>query len=439
MADNAEPKKIIILTASPLRDKLIDEMIADVLRAHGHEVRVAPCLREGRPAVLDMQPDLAVVPPIRNPYSRDMVETMKSWGMGVITRHTEASCDWQDFRAMSDREKAEIRGVYPYPADVELVWGPDEAQMLNQRGAPFKAVSVGAFSLDPYFVEDFDERYRHRDSFCQQYGLDKDKPTVMFLSCWSFADTAPDLHVDSMLKYKQEREARQQWIVMMQQVLQAHPGWNAVLKVHHDESEEPYKVLGERLRLCKEGLVPEFLANIDLLIHAGSTMAVEAHCCNLPAFRYVARTPLTQESWFTRDNAMGRVSPEASAAQIIEFMQNPSGGSNANPEALRELEQGRFGPMDGQATRRAAELILTVPGQFKMTWPRSWRNYETPVAKRFMQEIVQAIKCNVCGEVGYYLVNQNKHDHCVWCGTRILRLPMEQGAAHAPVPAGPQT
>ena len=97
--------KVLILTASPQRDAIIDRQLMDELKKRGHEAWVRPCLREGRDSVLELKPDIVVVPPIRNPYSRDFVETCKGWGIGVITRHTEASCSWQDFNAMDAQDR----------------------------------------------------------------------------------------------------------------------------------------------------------------------------------------------------------------------------------------------------------------------------------------------------------------------------------------------
>ena len=60
--------KIAILSASPRRDRYIDELFKRKLEAKGHEVWVRPCLREGRKSVLELEPDVCIVPPIRNPF-----------------------------------------------------------------------------------------------------------------------------------------------------------------------------------------------------------------------------------------------------------------------------------------------------------------------------------------------------------------------------------
>ena len=49
-------------------------------------------------------------PPIRNPYSRDFVNQCKDFGCAVVTRHTEPSIAWEDYKVISDNEKAMILG-----------------------------------------------------------------------------------------------------------------------------------------------------------------------------------------------------------------------------------------------------------------------------------------------------------------------------------------
>ena len=144
--------RILILTASPQRDMIIDRQLKDELSKRGHEAFVKPCLREGRQAVLELRPDVVVVPPIRNPYSRDFVETCKGWNIGVVTRHTEASCSWQDFNEMDAESKhRNILGLFRYQLDAEIVWGQDEAEILQKRGCKFPVIPVGSLAVDAYF------------------------------------------------------------------------------------------------------------------------------------------------------------------------------------------------------------------------------------------------------------------------------------------------
>ncbi|MHC4489694.1 MAG: hypothetical protein ACYSW7_11055 [Planctomycetota bacterium] len=195
----SEKKKVLILTASPVRDRYIDKLIARELTTLGSEVRIHPCLREGRDATLEFLPDVVVVPPIRNIYARDLAEQLKKWKCGVITRHTEPSCSWQDWKRMNEKQKMEILGRWPYMVDMELVWSQDEAEILNKRQhVPFRAMPVGSFSADVYKNKDYVRELKKKSAFNAKWKFNSKKKTLLIASPWGFADTAPDLHIDDI-------------------------------------------------------------------------------------------------------------------------------------------------------------------------------------------------------------------------------------------------
>ena len=165
-------KRILILTASPQRDMIIDRQLKDELSKRGHEAFVRPCLREGRQSILELKPNVIIVPPIRNPYSRDFVETCKGWNIGVVTRHTEASCSWQDFNDMDAESKhRNILGMFCYQVDAEIVWGQDEAEILQRRGCNFPVIPVGSLAVDAYFKKEILEEFTHREVFAKKLGI----------------------------------------------------------------------------------------------------------------------------------------------------------------------------------------------------------------------------------------------------------------------------
>lgn len=396
---------IQILTASPERDKVIDEMIGDELRKKNHEVHVSPCIRGGRQAILQTKPDVVVVPPIKNPFSRDLVEQCKYWGMGVVTRHTEASLDYDDWKAMNQRERAEIMGIFPYQVDAEIVWGPDEAQILSGRRANFPVFSVGSYIADIYKLPDFNERFMNREAFNKKLGLGK-KKTILFASCWSFADTAPDLRVDCMFEYDKERDQRDLWIEAIKHVHKeiGHKR-NIVVKIHpgEEKADEYVQKLPSDVKVIKEQSSPETLKNVDYLVHAGSTMAIEAHMLGMPAFRFGdVNYKMNDKSWFTRKAPMSMISPIIeNHNDLVSVLSKSYRRSNADRKVVTNLEVGRFGKMDGQATSRAAEVISKIKGEFKLRWPRSHRDYSTDIVTKSADAQLHTMQCNVCGQVNY--------------------------------------
>jgi surface carbohydrate biosynthesis protein len=422
--------KIVILTASPQRDKLVDRQLGDELRKRGHEVFVEPCLRKGRDTVLKIQPNVVVVPPIRNPYSRDFVETCKGWGVGVVTRHTEASCSWQDFNQMDDSDKKRnIIGLYPYLVDLELVWGKDEAEILNRRNSGFPTVSCGSFAVDIYQTDL--EEFKHKEAFNKKLGLDPKKPNLLIGSSWGFADSAPDLQIDEIKTYSVEDDGKQKYIELIK-ALKKDGRYNLILRPHPGIDITDYKALDVPIET--EMTATELLCNCDALIHSGSTMAIEAHYLGIPAYQYGDVNRKFTTNWFQRpDSPLSRVSPYLNKTEEIVV----GIGSNADESILTELQEGRYGAMDGKATQRASDEIEKITGEFKMCWPKSHRDYTLPYIVKELANLFTPTLCGVCNDK-FFILNQSyfdkikgmftdkpvelpEHLHCPHCGSRIFR------------------
>jgi hypothetical protein len=417
MAKKAEPKKkILILTASPRRDSLIDEMLSDKLKLLGNDVWVWPCLRRGRGTedIFDLKPDVVVMPPIRNMASRDMVEYLKAWKVGVVTRHTEPSCDWSDFKKMDDRQKSEIWGNMPYIADLEIVWGEDELQILQKRGCKFPVHAVGSFAADIYLNNDYKKRFCHRQRFNQKHKFAKTKKNILIQSPWGFADHSPDLRIDELDEFKEDIAGRDRHLDMVEQLYSAlSQTFNILVTTHPGVITEPYNErLGKlKIPLDIESTDLELMWNSDILIHAGSTMAVGAHIMNMPAFQFGdANTKKSKNWWSDHNKIMSEISPLfAKADELIVVISNLSKNdykSNANLKTIEALKKGRYGKMDGKATERAAVLINKVQGQFKMCWPKSPRDYSQLTILKHPQVIVDNVMCGICKEM-FCIVKQD--------------------------------
>ena len=390
--------KILILTASPIRDHLIDELIAEELRKRGHEVWVKPCLREGRKAAMEIKPDVVVTPPIRNPYSRDFVETLKHHGVGVVSRHTEASCDWADYKNMTQNEKIDINGRFPYKIDKELVWGPDEEQILGKRPAGFPTISVGAFGLD--VCKQDPTRFGNKQSFKQKYGF-KHAKTVLIACPWGFADSAPDLNIDETVNARKDIEGRAKHIAMIKELKEKiGDKWNLLITLHPGVLPEEYKAAFPDIPIDTDRSSIELLTHCDALIHSGSTMGMEMHMLKKPAFQYQdVNCKLTAGWWLKTGTPLSKVSPSFETVDALaEAILGSKKKSNANLDSIKELEEGRYGKMDGLAYKRAADEIETVEGKWNDKWSRPIRDYNQPMCFRDAQEAFVEGECGICGE-----------------------------------------
>lgn len=402
-------KKILILSASPARDKIVDTLISEELIRLGNKVQINPCLREGRKAVLEMKPDVVVLPPVRNPYSRDFADVIKRWGMGLVVRHTEASCDWKDWKKVDKFWQAELLGRWKYSADVEIVWGDDEAEILNRRGAPFKAVPVGALVVDIYHKKDFDKRFLSREDFNKRYKFDPKKKTLLVGAPWGFADSAPDLQIPEIKAFNEDEEWRKIHLGMIAQLKQSlSDKWNIVLRPHPGVLTKSYEDFAKKLNIPLDNQLEavSVLKNSDALIHSGSTMAIEAHLLNIPAFQFGdVNRKHPKNWWLIPETAMSRISKIYGEPQpLIEAIKEAKPQTNANKNALKELEKGRYGKMDGKATARAAKIINEVGGKFKLSWPLSPHDYNQPAAVKTLEDVAQPVKCGVCGE-SFFKIN----------------------------------
>ena len=400
-------KKILILTASPRRDLLIDEQIARKLKELGNEVKIAPCLRKGRDAVLEYQPDVVVVPPIRNVYSKDFCEEMKRFGCGVVSRHTEPSCDWPDYKAMTQRQQIEICGNVQYFIDAELVWSEDEAQILNRRGAKFQTVSIGSVSVDKYLNPEYAKRYKNKTKFKKKYKFTKAK-TILIQSPWGFADHSPDLRIDEVDEFKKDSKGRDRHLDMIEALHKALPEFNILVTTHPGVVTQPYvQRLGKLgIPLDTTSTSFELMINSDILIHAGSTMAIGAHFLKMPAFQFGDVNLKDSVNWWHQSGkVMAELSPYCKTSEeLIAFLnKTPYKGSaklksNINLAALKKLKEGRYGLMDGKATDRAAEIINGIEGKFKFIWPRSVNDYSQLTILQHPSKIIADANCGICKE-----------------------------------------
>lgn len=394
-------KKILILTASPERDSIVDKLISEDLTKRGFKVTITPCLREGRAAVLKHKPDIVVIAPIRNTYSRDFVEVCKDWGIGVVTRHTEASCDWQDWKSINTAWKQELLGRYAYFVDAEIVWGEDEAQILRTRRCPFPIYAVGAFALDVYFRKDLPKRFGKRTDFNKKFGFDDNKKTLLIGSPWGFADSAPDLQIPEIPQFNKDTEWRDIQLAMIKKAKDVLGGkWNILMRPHPGVLMPPYEEFAKKnnIPLDKDTEAGKVLYHSDALIHAGSTMAMEMHCLNKPSFQFGNVNQKHPKNWWlVKDTPMSQISPIFKDAEsLLAAIKICKIKSNASKAALKRLETGRYGKMDGKATKRAADIIAKIPGKFNMRWPRARHDYDQITIFKNPDSVLLKATCGIC-------------------------------------------
>lgn len=294
---------------------------------------------------------------------------------------------------------------YPYEVDAELVWSKDEADILNKmRKVSYKTHAVGAFTVDAYKRQDLVDKHKDKEDFCKKYNFLTSKPTLLICSPWGFVDSSPDLHIDDLDDARKDIEGRDRQLAMIRQLvsMRLKERWNILLSVHPGVVQQPYKELSKELDIPLDTESTSFYlkCNVDAIIHSGSTMAIGAHYLNIPCYQFGDIYCKDTKSWWSDpESPISQISPHYSdPLKLFGAIQNYTPETNANKEALRALEKGRFGRMDGNATKRAAAIINKVKGKFKLAWPKSQNDYTQLMYQRSLRRVCTPTTCGICKE-----------------------------------------
>ncbi len=398
--------KILIFTGSPQRDRLIDQLLKEQLEKLGDEVFLSPTPAGSRQAILDIQPDIMVAPPIRNMFSYSLCKDAARFGIAVAIRHVEPSCDSNDIKNLTPGWKKALLWPRPKNIKLELMWGDTERDyILEQCNINHNIVSVGAFVADAYSCSGFRKTYSNRQKFVKKNKLDPTKKILTISSPWGLLDIEADNPGQSQYMVQSDLKAQENWLSMVAEIkpkLEEH--WDILLRPHPGLPRDVYSNFADKLQVCIDFDSPAFevLCNSDALIHAGSTMAVEMHWLDKPSFQYgdVNSLDLPDGNWWQgRNVAISKISPFIKTPEeLIIALQKCEDTSNANVEAIKELEDGRYGVMDGKATERAAQSIHRLKGKFVFKWPESSKNMDTLLLARQPEAFGQWVVCPICNE-----------------------------------------
>lgn len=352
--------KILICTQSEPRDGFIDGKIKENLEKFGHEVKVCNFVLDGRAEVVEFKPHIVVMPEARCEYSRDFNEQLRYMKIRTVVRRTEAGFMKDD--GVNKEHRNFCVGKWPYEVDLEIVWSEEFADILRNEYHKDNVVACGGLIFDVYFPRP--ERKK------------TNKKVVLFATIWDYADRRPyycipELPIGDPVQrenYYKCRQGRNKWINEIKRVAQKYPNWEIVVKVHPAEHPTEYmKKLAGLARVINVPKAVETLVVTDLLVHAGSTMAVEAHLLGIPSIQFCD----------LEDTLMSKVSPHVESVELDSIDLTKS---NANVEVVAELEKRIFGKIDGKGCQRVANEInkleprkVNIPDE----WPDIDREYKT--------------------------------------------------------------
>lgn len=404
--------KILILSGSPQRDKLIDELLKKELDSLGNEVVIRQTPLGARESVIELKPDILLIPPICNIYSYDTACEAARWGISVVVRHVEPGYDRQDMDSMGAEWRSQELFTRPENLAMELTWGNVESDYIRKfsRGA-YPVMPVGAFVSDLYTAEYLSTPDKEED-IVNKHGLDPSKKTILVSSPWGLLDMDSDLAGQSSDVLMGDEEAMDKWLKMVGKLKTELTEFNILATLHPGLlKRKEYEILGPMgIPVDTDSTAVHLLSRCDILIHAGSTMAIEMHWLGKPSFQFgdVNSLDMIDGNWWQRAGTpISKVSPFCmDAKELAVSIRACKPESNADIDTIKDLEQGRYGNMDGNAARRAAVLINELSGKCEIKWPMSQKAIDTQHVMKDFKEYYSTVVCSVCDEP-FWMTNQN--------------------------------
>ena len=404
-------------------------MLAEELRKYGHEVVVRSYIYGARESITYEKPDAIVHPMVGGEYKMDTVQKCKERGIEVIVRRGEAGMGREQFDKLDDNRKKLILGNWDYSpyVDLELVWGNDFRWVIINNGhMPRKKIKpCGAFAFDPYFKED-----------CKKNDDINRKKTILFATGFSTADCRPgycETGLPEGSSYHAElqkihSDARAMWLESIKELVKWFGSeWDFELKVRPGETAVVY---ADKVPSCVK-IHPddapswEVLKNVDILVHSGSTLAIEAHLLDIPSINFCNVNP---------DPLLSKVSPTASSYKELEFLLNRAtpGRSNIIDDVFCQLQDHLYGRIDGKACERAAKYIdehinsRTIKANIPNVWPKEAKYFTEDTGIHLeKQEGDWRWSCPCCRNIFWY-----EHEgtcNCPYCNMKIDRTIVKPG------------
>lgn len=410
-------KKVVILSHNMHRDRMFDIMLSQELNNRMQPTWVRRYLDNDRKAICTIKPHIVILPEIRCEYTRDLAMELKSWGVQVVVKMCEVGITEESLPHIKDDYRRAIFGNWPvnHCADMVLVWGPKTKKLICQYGSydGSKVHAVGGMAFD---------QYSHMKPDIPRPKTDK--KIVLFATGFAYADRNPEYSVPEALTtdslhgdiVQADRDGREKWFKMISAFCEKYSDeWHIQIKPHGGEYYTVYhSAFKDKAQVFGDMSGHESLIHPDVVVHAGSTLAYEAHLLNKPAFNYAN---------VCQDVIVSKISPCFDDADEFfkAFDAAELGKSNANPEIIKNLETNYYGPVDGKAYLRSADLVLSLPANRPMV-PDMWKPMmETKYPSKEVVPRAMVWPCGGCGNV-FYVTNEHREmAKCPFCGIACVK------------------
>lgn len=414
--------KVIIYTHNPVRDPITDDCLSAALREKGHHVWRRNYLNADKEMVIYIKPDVIVMPEIRCEYSLDFAKQCKEWGCQIVVRPCEVGISEESIDGITEDYRKAIFGEnWPVNDHIDLMlcWGEKMKDLFVKHGGidESKMAVVGGIAFDQFFLPPCPDKIERTEM-----------KRVLFATGFAYADRNADysvpeakqgdpLHLEMV---KADREGRSKWFKAIKQFwAERGDKWEIWVKPHPGEMEQVYKaVLKDTVEIAPHLPPVRGLKYVDCVVHAGSTMAYEAHLQNMPAINF---------GNVCQDVVVSKISPNVDTIEgLVDAIDTLDlAKSNANPEVIEQLERDYYGTVDGKASERAADIIDALPDT-KTSIPDEWPpSHEMKYKSTGVLKNVEQWHCKAC-EHQYFIQGPREMVKCPFCGIANVKMPAPQ-------------
>lgn len=417
-------KKIIIFTHNSCRDYCSDSLLAYELKQRGYMVWIKHFLRSDTAAITLIKPDIIFLPEARVEYTATIAQCCRNMGVKVILKPCEFGITEESLPSISDEYKRAIFGNIPLndSIDLYLAWGPKMGEMTTKYAgiSPEKVVAVGGYQFDQYFTP---------PPQLAKHGHGK---TVLFAAGFAYADRRPEFSIpeaklgEELHGIMQATDAKKRgvWLNTLRSIApKLKDRFHVQVKPHPGETTLVYhavlKDAGIEIIDSKMGFIS--IQQPDIIVHAGSTMAYEAHLLGKPAICYENNN---------RDVIFSKISPGAASEDELlrMILETPLGESNANMDIVKKMEDDYFGAVDGKSYVRIAgeidKLVERHRGAPGTTIPDVWKfGKKVNHPQKGMFTFIDRWDCAACGNYWYVAEARLVMVKCLFCGIACIRVP----------------
>ena len=371
---NAVKKRVLIFVAKKQRDLYIDLLLAYHLEKLGYEVFFRHLYKDITNTLPEITPHAVVWVSRTTPTAMAHGYMAKKHGIFSIVRRQEQGPNHERWKDRNDTYRKWWIGGADYTplVDIEFFNHMESRDITTENGhiPADKTDVIGNTLLDPYFIPNIRNFVcLPRTSFCKSLKIDPNKKNMLWTSRWVTAGwdsntCIPEALMGKTAEYQDDINkriqedlfGRRKWLEALS-FLYGEIGkeWNFILKVHPGEKSHEYEAYFTQNNLkipvlFKDYLI-EVIGNIDLLIHAGSNTAREAHLLNIPSLAFMSTK--------TNKNLIYQLSPNFyNTEDLLAAIKNVKlGQSNANLDIIKRIELEWAGKTDGNSCRRMAEKI----------------------------------------------------------------------------------